>query len=202
MSSEPHPPEALRAALTALGNALGGEKYALVGSSACVALGSQRATQDIEFVVLWGHTPDTRKPLCNSPDFEIEPRTYHTYYRAAEPVKVEILTPALFREPFDEITEVIAIGNLKVLKPALLLNAKCGSLVGRSTEAKRVTDVQDIIFILGYCAQNPAYLPKASEVPNATKDFAEAFILTHGARDTWIRAGYDLEMGLLHLIRN
>jgi hypothetical protein len=87
----------------------------------------------------------------------------------------------LFREPFDEITEVIAIGNLKVLKPALLLNAKCGSLVGRSTEARRVTDVQDIIFILGYCAQNPAYLPKASEVPNATKDFAEAFILTHGA---------------------
>ncbi|KAJ5470311.1 hypothetical protein N7530_007668 [Penicillium desertorum] len=94
MSSKPHPPEGLRADLTAHGNALGGEKYAPVGSSACVALGSQRATQDIEVVVLWGHTPDTRKLLCNSPDFEVEPRTYHTYYRAAEPVKVEILPPA------------------------------------------------------------------------------------------------------------
>ncbi|KAJ6185778.1 hypothetical protein N7519_007079 [Penicillium mononematosum] len=191
-------PEALRAAFTALGNALGGEKYALVGGGACVALGSQRATQDIDIVVLRGHTPDTRKLLRNSPDFEVEPRTSHTYYRAAEAVEIEILAPpALFRETFDETTEVIAIGNLKVLKPALLLNAKCGSIVSRASEAKRRTDAQDIIFLLSYCAGNSAELPKGPEVPNASKEFVEAFVQKYGAEESWTRAGYDLQMGLL-----
>ena len=46
MSSNP-----FDAALTALGNTLGDDNYALVGGGACVALGSSRATQDIDFVV-------------------------------------------------------------------------------------------------------------------------------------------------------
>ncbi|KGO44624.1 hypothetical protein PEX2_097770 [Penicillium expansum] len=196
MSSEFHAPEALRAALSALGNALGDEKYALVGGSACTALGSERATQDIDFVVLRGQTPAVRNLLRSSPDFEVEARTYHTWYRAEKPVEIEILAPAaLFRETFDETTEVITLGNLKVLKPALLLNAKCGSIPNRASDAKKRTDAQDIIFLLGYCAENSDHLPKASEVPNASKDLVKAFIRKYGGEESWIRAGYDLQMG-------
>lgn len=202
MSSELHAPEALHAALTALGNTLGDEKYALVGGSACTALGSERATQDIDFVVLRGQSPAVRQLLRDSPDFEVQAKTYHTWYRGAEPVGIEILAPpALFQEKFDETTEVITVGNLKVLKPALLLNAKCGSIINRASEAKKTTDAQDIIFLLGYCAENPDHLPKASEVPNATKDIVEAFIGKYGGEESWIGAGYDLQMGLLHLVR-
>ncbi|KXG49890.1 uncharacterized protein PGRI_058580 [Penicillium griseofulvum] len=196
MSLNTHPPEALREALTALGDALGDERYALVGGSACTALGSERATQDIDFVVPKGQTPSVRKILRNSPAFEVEARTYHTWYRAAEPVEIEILAPpALFQETFDETTEVITVGNLKVLKPALLLNAKCGSILGRASEAKKRTDAQDILFLLGYCAENPDQLPKASEVPNASKDFVEAFIQKYSGQGSWIAAGYDLQNG-------
>ena len=122
-----------------------------------------------------------RKLLRDSHDFEVEARTYHTWDKAAEPVEIEILAPpALFREPFTETTEVITVGNLKILKSALLLNAKCGSIVSRASELKKGTDAQDIIFLLDYCAENPDYLPKASEVPNASKEFVEAFIRKYG----------------------
>ncbi|KAJ5958464.1 uncharacterized protein N7479_005614 [Penicillium vulpinum] len=195
-SSNPHAPEALREALTALGNTLGDETYALVGGSACTALGSERATQDIDFVVLRGQTPAVRNLLRHSDDFEVEARTYHTWYKAAEPVEIEILAPpALFRETFDELTEVITVGNLKVLKPALLLNAKCGSILSRASEAKKRTDAQDILFLLGYCAEHPDQLPKAAEVPNANKEFVEAFIRKYSGQEAWIGAGYDLERG-------
>lgn len=61
-------------------------------------------------------------------------------------MEIEILTPpALFREKFNEATEVITIGNLKVLKLALLLNVKCWSIINRASEAKKTTGAQDII---------------------------------------------------------
>ncbi|KAJ5165221.1 uncharacterized protein N7500_007051 [Penicillium coprophilum] len=196
MSSNPHAPEALREALTALANALHDQKYALVGGSACTALGSERATTDIDFVVPRGQTPAVRKLLRDSPDFEVEARTYHTWYRAAEPVEIEILAPpSLFREKFDETTEVITVKNIKVLKPALLLNAKCGSILSRASEAKKRSDAQDIIFLLGYCAEHLDQLPRASEVPNAGKVFVEAFIRKYSGQDSWVRAGYDLQNG-------
>ncbi|KAJ5360495.1 hypothetical protein N7517_009686 [Penicillium concentricum] len=141
------------------------------------AKSSERATEDIDFVVLRGHTPAMRKLLRDSPDFEVETRIYHTWYRAAKPVEIEILAPpALCRETFDETTEVITVRNVKVLKPALLLNAKCGSILSRASESKKRTDAQYILFLLYYCAENPNHLPKASEVPNASKAFVEAFV--------------------------
>lgn len=61
------------------------------------------------------------------------------------------------------------VRNVRVLKPALLLNVKGSAISGRSNESKRITDSQDILFLLHYCAQNPMYIPKAVEVPKATK---------------------------------
>ena len=200
-SAHNHSSAEIRTAAMAVGSALARyEKYALVGGSACVVLGSTRTTQDIDFVVLRGGTSSARQLLRASPYFTVEPRTNHTTYRAQRPVEVEILAPpALFQEAFDRSTEVIKIGGTNVLKPALLLNAKCGSIVGRPTEEKRRTDSTDILFLLEFCAEHPVYLPKANEVPKATKQLVHSLIRLYGHQDAWVRAGYNLETGKSYL---
>ncbi|OJJ70433.1 hypothetical protein ASPBRDRAFT_197139 [Aspergillus brasiliensis CBS 101740] len=192
-----HPPAEIRAAAMAVANALTHyETYALVGGSACVVLGSTRATQDIDFVVPCGETSRARQLLRASSDFEVDARTNHTTYKTRSPVQIEILTPLLlFKELFDESTEVISVEGIKVLKPALLLNAKCGSVTGRSTEDKRKSDSFDIIFLLNFCAHNPEYLPRADEVPRATRQLVHILIQLYGGEDVWERAGYNLQTG-------
>lgn len=194
-----HNRQELMAAATALGNALiSCEKYAVVGGAACALLGSTRTTQDIDVVVPRGATVSTRQLLRSSHDFLVEARTNHTWYRAqtTTPVQIEILAPpVLFQENFDQQTEVVTIGNVNVLKPALLLNVKCGSILSRSSDSKRRTDSEDIKFILSYCAQNRTYLPKASEVPRATQQFVHWYIQSYGGQDLWVQAGYNLETG-------
>ncbi|GAA90146.1 similar to An03g02230 [Aspergillus luchuensis IFO 4308] len=196
-SPDLHPPAEIRAAAMAVANALTQyETYALVGGSACVILGSTRATLDIDFVVSQGKTSNARQLLRASPDFEVEARTNHTTYKTRRPVQIEILTPPLlFKEPFDHNTGVIIVEGIKILKPALLLNAKCGSITGRSTEDKRKTDLFDINFLLNFCAQNPEYLPRADEVPRATKQLVDVLVHLYGGEDAWVRAGYDLRTG-------
>ncbi|XRM46505.1 hypothetical protein ABZX51_009536 [Aspergillus tubingensis] len=196
-SPDLHPPAEIRAAALAVANALTQyETYALVGGSACVILGSTRATLDIDFAVPQGETSNARQLLRASPDFEVEARTNQTTYKAQRPVQIEILTPPLlFKELFDQNTEVITVEGIKVLKPALLLNAKCGSITGRSTEDKRKTDLFDINFLLNFCAQNPEYLPRAGEVPRATKQLVDVLVRLHGVEDVWVRAGYDFQAG-------
>ncbi|RAH54499.1 hypothetical protein BO85DRAFT_471217 [Aspergillus piperis CBS 112811] len=111
-------------------------------------------------------------------------------------MQIEILTPPLlFKEPFDHNTEVILVEGIKILKPALLLNAKCGSITGRSTEDKRKTDYFDINFLLKFYAQNPEYLPRADEVPRVTKQLVDVLVRLYGGEDAWVRAGYDLRTG-------
>lgn len=199
-SSHLHPPAVIQTAAMAVANALtAGPKYALVGGGACVVLGATRTTQDVDFVVLRGQTPAARQLLRASPHFNVEPRTNHTIFKTegSNGVEIEILAPpALFKENFDQNTEVITVGNMKILKPALILNAKCRSILGRSSEFKKNTDAGDIIFLLGFCARNPMYLPKAVEVPNATREFVQMFIGQYQNQDSWTRAGYNLQTGL------
>jgi hypothetical protein len=46
-------------------------------------------------------------------------------------VEVEIITPPpLFRERFDNDMPVFLVNGVKVLKPSLILNAKCNSILG------------------------------------------------------------------------
>ncbi|KAB8276058.1 hypothetical protein BDV30DRAFT_246744 [Aspergillus minisclerotigenes] len=199
-SSAFHLPEEIRAAAMAVGNALGGcEKYALVGGNTCVVLDSTRATQDVDLVVLRGGTSNARQLLHASSYSKVEPRTNHTAYKAERPVPIEILTPPLlFRESFDQSTEVVAVGSVKVMKPALLLNAKCSSITSRPTEDKRKTDSLDINFLLRFCARTPEYLPKAMEVPNARKELVQYLVQFYGGQEAWVRAGYNFQTGLLY----
>ncbi|KAE8145896.1 hypothetical protein BDV25DRAFT_144225 [Aspergillus avenaceus] len=180
MPLELHSKEDLCAAALAVAKALGPHTtYALVGGSACALLGSHRATEDIDFV----HQL-----------FEVEPKTNHTKCMMGKPIPIQILAPpAQFRESFDELTPVVMIRNVKVLKPSLLLNAKCGAVVERSGEDKKKSDALDILFLLRYCARNDRPLP--GEVPNATKQFVDVFNCMYHVETLWTDAGYDLENG-------
>lgn len=189
--------EQVRAAAKEVASSLGSIDYAIIGGAACIILGSIRTTTDVDFVVLKGQTSAARKLLREQPSsFEIEPKTLHTYYKkSTPPVEIEILAPpALFKETFEKTTPTIVVDGARILKPALILNAKCRSILGRPTEAKRRTDAQDIKYLLRWCARVGS-IPTSAEVPNASKDFVTWFTTEYGDEPIWTPAGYDLDKG-------
>ncbi|KAK4195449.1 hypothetical protein QBC40DRAFT_259016 [Triangularia verruculosa] len=199
--SEYPSPAQVVAAAKAVAYCLGSEQpHALVGGAACLVLGSSRVTVDVDLVVPKGKTKDARQLLRSQPDyFTVEGRTNHTSYRSTPPVEIEILTPpALFKEPFDEATETIQVNGTRVLKPTLILNAKCRSILGRANEEKKNTDAEDIKFLLNWCLRNASY-PTNSEVPNTTKEFVDNFIAYYEGAELWHKAGYDMSRGMRSL---
>jgi hypothetical protein len=124
--------------------------------------------------------------------FSVNPRTNHTVYLSTLPIDIQIIAPpALFKEPFNESTETIELLNrVQVLKPTLILNAKCSAILGRAGESKKTSDAQDIKFLLHWCAENGMRMDTA-EVPNTTKEFVDAFIAMYGGEELWSRAVYD-----------
>ncbi|KAI3330971.1 hypothetical protein F4824DRAFT_514887 [Ustulina deusta] len=110
-------------------------------------------------------------------------------------IEVEILTPpALFKEEFTARTPTYDVGGVRVLKPALLLNAKCGSLLGRATDDKKRTDSRDINFLLQWCASHRQF-PSTAEMSNATPAFVQYYIGTFGGEQHWKDAGYNIREG-------
>jgi hypothetical protein len=183
------------AAAKAVARALqdGGVKYAIVGGAACLLLGSNRVTTDVDFVVPKGRIKDARLLLKAQADhFAVESRTNHTVYLSNPPIEIQIIAPpALFKEPFDEDTETVEIlDGVQVLKPALILNAKCRSILGRAGDDKKMSDAQDIRFLLNWCAEND--MATKADVLNATGEFVEAFVSMYGGEDLWRNLGYDV----------
>jgi hypothetical protein len=189
-------PEQVRAAAQAISSFLGSQVYAVVGGAACSLLGSSRVTEDVDVVVPQGATKETRQKLkSQAAYFDVEKRTLHTYYKSTPPVEVEILAPpSLFKENFSSSTPVVVVNGIKVLKPALILNAKCYSIIGRASEDKKRTDALDIQFCLWWCAQNNAF-PTGAEVPRASKEFVEWFVSGYGGQELWLNARYNFETG-------
>ncbi|KAH6624538.1 hypothetical protein B0J18DRAFT_479044 [Chaetomium sp. MPI-SDFR-AT-0129] len=175
VQGQPSPGQVVEAAI-AVARSLGDEfPYAIVGGAACLVLGSHRLTTDESFIV--------------------ESRTNHTHYRSTPPVGTDILTPpALFKGQFDESTETIRVNGTRVLKPTLILNAKCYSILGRATAEKKDRDADDISFLPEWCIGKAVY-PTNSEVPNATKEFVDQYIAKYGRADVWNNAGYDISGG-------
>ncbi|KAL2827627.1 hypothetical protein BDW59DRAFT_144089 [Aspergillus cavernicola] len=170
-----HTPAEIRSAAAAVGAALAEFlSYAIIGGGAYVMLGNARTTEDIDFVVPRSETAAARRLLRASADFVVEPRTNRTTFRARDldvPVDIEILAPpAMFKEPFDQTTEVITVGGVKILKLALILNAKWRSWLDRPSVLKKNLDLIDICFLLKYCAQYPKHLPRVAEVPTQPKN--------------------------------
>jgi hypothetical protein len=146
--------EAVREAAQAVGRVLGDQAYAIVGGAGCALLGSPRTTTDVDIVVPRGQTMEIRKLFKGQEWFVVEKRTLHTYFSSNPRVDIEILTPPmLFKEQFDASTPTVIIGSAKVLKPALLLNAKCHSIMGRG-EAKTRSDAHDIAFLLRWLLES------------------------------------------------
>ncbi len=194
----PSPKQTLEAA-EAVALAMTDKHYAVVGGAACSVLGSVRQTSDVDFVVLQGDTKAARALLkAQDRSFEVEKGTNHTYYKSSPRVEIEILTPpALFKQPFTSSTPTINVDKIRVLKPTLLLDAKCGTIFSRSSEEKRRTDATDIKFLLRWCTTNRMH-PTAEELPNVTKEFVEYFISQFGGAELWTAAGYDHVQGACH----
>ncbi|KAI0123240.1 hypothetical protein BJ170DRAFT_713364 [Xylariales sp. AK1849] len=185
-----------RAATLAVAYALSDLKYAVVGGGACSMLGSMHETEDVDFVVPKNGTKNARDLLKKQPDhFEIDKKTLHTSYKSDPKVEIEILTPpALFREEYTESTPIIMIDGVRILKPALISNAKCRSILGRHAEGKKQSDATDILFLLGWCYTKKMH-PTSTEIPNATKDFVLNFISVYGGEKLWRDTGYNLDDG-------
>ncbi|KAG5655145.1 hypothetical protein KAF25_001918 [Fusarium avenaceum] len=192
----PYPePSSVRASAKAIAKILGStQSYAVVGGAACLLLGSERTTSDLDFVVPKGETKMTRALLRNHPDiFSIDKRTLHTNFLSEPPVEVEILAPPkLFQEEFSSSTSVVKVEGVRVLKPTLILNAKCASILSRANSAKKDTDAYDIQFLLQWCAASGVF-PTSQDVPNASLQFIQWFIHEFGDQELWIKAGFDLK---------
>ena len=184
------PGQLTRSAATAVASAMKDDCYALVGGAACTMLGSTRITLDVDFVVPQGHTKSARNRLRDNPAFRVEPGTNHTTYNrsGSNPVEIEILAPpGLFKGQFSISTPCVVVNNVRVLKPTLILDAKCESILGRANDIKKRTDAQDIRFLLIYIAKNR--IPVGSGVPNASSEFITWFVSIYGGKELFQRAG-------------
>jgi hypothetical protein len=181
----------------AIGKTLGDNHYAIIGGAACTLLGSPRITDDVDIVVPAGKIPAARSLLRAETElFDVDKRTRHTWFKGSSLVEIEILSPpGLFQEDFDATTPTTTINGTKVLKPALLLNAKCNSILQRG-EKKRASDSWDIFFLLKWCIENDC-IPTQEEVPNISVDFVLWFNEVFGEEfpdivECWKKVGFDI----------
>jgi len=181
----PPNPEIL-AAGCAISTTLKETPYALVGSAACLLLGSPLQTNAIDIVVPRGLTISTRNLLKNNPDaFEVDSRTRHTYFKSEHEIDINIVTPpGLFRGTFDEDTKTIEMGGVRILHPALLLDELCGGIMGRPTEEWAKIDAENILFLLGWLGEDSGEIQR-SDVPNANRTFAQWFVEKYGGEEHW-----------------
>jgi len=200
-SHEEHQVELVRNAAHAIGKAFWNNHYAIIGGAACNLLGSTRATGDVDVVVPRGKTPEARSLLQAETElFHVEKRTRRTWFRSSPPVEIDILAPpGMFKEKFDPTTPTTTIDGTKILKPALLLNAKCKSILQRGGE-KQYSDAMDILFLLTWCIEHDC-IPIQEEVPNIGRDFVLWFIETSKKKipdiaECWEKAGFNMEKGI------
>ena len=108
--------------------------------------------------------------------FAVEPRTRQTYFHQPgyDPLEIQVLCfPSIFKIAFGSGTEVLDVNGVYLLTFAAILNSKCGCIPERSSETKRVSDTQDIVFILLLAIKREMRFGP-NEVPNATEDFQNA----------------------------
>lgn len=190
---------ATKSAAVAIASTMGTDCYALVGGAACTMLGSQRITLDVDFVVPKGQIISARRKFVNDPAFKVDARTRHTQYIQGDVnIDIDILAPPrMFRGQFDESTPCIVVDGVKILKPTLILDAKCLSIFERSSEGKKQTDAFDIKFLLSYIIDSG--MSVGSEVPNASSAFIIEFVDVYGGRELFKGAGFSVPEGILSI---
>jgi hypothetical protein len=100
----------------------------------------------------------------------------------------------LFKGQFSASTPCVLVNDVRILKPTLILDAKCGSILGRASMTKKQTDAFDIKFLLAYIARYG--IPVGLEVPNATGEFITLFVGLYGGRELFQKAGFTIPGGM------
>lgn len=81
--------------------------------------------------------------------------------------------------------------TVQILHPIALLDAKCGAIGGRATEAKKQTDAQDIIYLLLWLKSKNMTL-SAESVPDASVAWVQWFTSNYGRGNYsyWTEVGW------------
>lgn len=204
VKQSPSSSDQLRHAAAAVARALGRvTSYALAGGSACVILGSVRQTDDVCVVVPPGATRLARDLFRQKPElFRIDSRTQDIYCypnrNSPKSVRVEIHSPALLGMENPETffpNSTINVHGIRVLKPALLLETKCGSFLQRVHAHERLADAEDIIFLLWRCARD-GEVPTRAEAPTATPAFVTWFVADFKHEEAWEAACFEFDQGM------
>lgn len=195
-SSEMPDEQDIKEVCKAIGELLAGMKYCIIGGGALQLLESPRLTRDVDILVPRGSIAAARARLAAAKDkFFVDPRIRHTYYKNSNPtIPIDIVAPPmLFKVEFDDGTPLHTVPvdgqPVDILKPSLILNSKCVSVLGRSTDQKKQSDASDIIFLLEWLTANNVEL-SVEEVPHATAAFIQYFIAQYQHSETWRLAGF------------
>jgi hypothetical protein len=169
-------------------------KYAIVGGAGLVAPGSQRITNDVDFVICPPTAlKEAKNELRKDPRFAIDPRTRHTTFTSSSGRAVEIealSSPGTFKGRFDDSTPLMTVlDEVQLFNALLYLESKCGSLPGRTSDKKRRSDAQDIFYLLNFMVDSNIRT-NSSEIPSATPAFIAGFErISPGTRGLFHRVG-------------
>jgi hypothetical protein len=173
----PLPPlEDVQKAIKAIGISLSTVDYAIIGGAALIGMGMDvRTTADVDLLVKMGQTVAIKNRLAELPHFVLDRRTRSLKFEgeSGTPVEIDVLNAGLARIPFEEgFPIVLNKDGAKLASPTVLLNYKISSSYSRSTEAKKLTDLQDVSFLIDYHVQNGMRLEPGT-CPNATAEALE-----------------------------
>ncbi len=158
-------------------------KYAIAGGASLLALGSCRCPADVDFVIYPPTAVKAAKTaLQKDSRFTIEPRTRHTTFRSNSGAFIDIQALSslgTFKARFDDSTELIATEQgFNLLPASLYLENKCRSLPLSMTNNKKLSDAEDIVFLLRYMiGQNiQTNIKEVPSAPQASINWFNSFV--------------------------
>lgn len=180
------------AALGAIKKALPDIPYAIIGGVACIVLGSQRPTKDLDIVVPDGRAAEAATLLAATGHFGTETTQTgrrRTWYHATRHrnYNLDVLEPHDIGQTFAStggVPDTINVNGYPVLHPAQLLNFKIASWVDRmgTHGYKKINHAKDIRFLVDWLAKERIIVTK-SEVSHATDDFLVLFCASYPGMD-------------------
>ncbi|KAH6615758.1 hypothetical protein B0J18DRAFT_469034 [Chaetomium sp. MPI-SDFR-AT-0129] len=180
----PMPPQVVDGLLRVIAHHLGQTRYALIGGVALNLLGSARATPDIDLLVPSGYAGRVADTLGQTSNFgteRLQSGRSRVWYNAPNRRRynVDIMEPGDIHQQFPSSDGgIITVRSARLLRPALLLNYKCFAWQVREDPRKKLSDAQDILFLLRYMVAS-GIQTSSQEVNHATPDFFVEFLASY-----------------------
>ncbi|KAK4151686.1 hypothetical protein C8A00DRAFT_16944, partial [Chaetomidium leptoderma] len=181
ISLQPMPSPVMDSLLRVVARHLEQTHYALIGGVALYLLGSARATPDIDLLVPSGYAGRVANTLGRISDFgteRLQSGRSRVWYNAPNRRRynVDIMEPGDIHQQFPSSDGgIMTLQSTRLLRPALLLNYKCFAWQMREDPRKKLTDAQDILFLLRYMVAQRVQT-SSQEVNHATPDFFVEFL--------------------------